>query len=985
MKKKLGIHSIIGWFVFAASFTVYFHTLESVASLWDSGEFIAASYLLQIPHPPGAPVYLLLGRLLSFLAGSNHEQIAFFINMFSAFASAFTIMFLYWTIVLIGKKIRFVKVKKQPDLQIILVLSAITGALSFAFTDSFWFSAVETEVYAFSSLLTAIVFWSILKWEQQAEKPDSDKWLILIFFMIGVSIGVHLLNLLTIPAVVLVFYFKNFTSRPKGIVIALLIGFALLWLVMDGIIIGFPMIAVKLEMLLINGFNLPFGTGILVFMIALVSLLIYGIRYSIKKRQRILNTSLLCLAFLMIGYASYGLIVIRSNKNPLMDQNNPENIISFIRYLKRDQYYKPPLIYGPNFNAELIDQIQGDPIYRKGEKSYEISSHSLENIYNPESMTVLPRMWSKEYSEKYREITDLKPQESPRFEDNLYFLFVHQIGHMYVRYFMWNFAGRESDEMGAGWLSPLDKFTTIPGFIRSNRAHNNYLMVPLILGLIGFFFTYSRSKNQWMVILTLFLMTGIAIVFYLNSGPIEPRERDYVYIGSFYAFSIWIGLGIMGLSQKILQWVPITKMTWYISGVIGMTSIGLLVSEGWNDHDRTGRYYSVDMAKNLLASCPENAILFTGGDNDTFPLWYVQMVEGYRSDVRVIVTSYFNSDWYAEQMTRQALDSDPLPIQIPMKYLRDGGKNDYLPYQKNNHINSPVNLTSYLDLVRKDHPVIQIKGNWGTMNTLPFRQFYLDVQREKIFGTDIVPEKFEAQIKNRLLFSLRADYILKSDLLILDLIDSIQWERPICFSYTALKTSHIDFDPMVIKRGLIYQLVPLDFNQESTTVNMDTVFSYDLIMNRYAYRGLNDRDVYYNENYRQYLMNFRSHYNELAFALIQEREYLSAEKVLDKSLEMIPDCAIPYDYTSLDTVRIYLTLNNDDQKALEIADVMSKRLDQQLTYLLEDERRKNKEKIFMDLSYMQSMAIILKQRGHEDLAGRYEAYFKKHYLKYAEI
>lgn len=984
MKKTPTQDIIIGWIVFALSFTVYLMTLEPVASLWDSGEFIAASYLLQIPHPPGAPMYLLLGRLFSFLAGSNHEQIAFFINILSAMASATAVMFLYWTIVLIGKKIVSVKVNKQTDQQIILVLSGITGALSFAFTDSFWFSAVEAEVYAFSSLLTSIVFWSILKWEQQAERTDSDKWLILIFFIIGISIGVHLLNLLTIPAVVLVFYFKNYSPSPRGTLVALLIGFALLWLIMDGFIIGFPMIAGRVEMLLINRLGLPFGMGILVFIIALISLLIYGIRYSIQKRKRLLNISLLCLAFLMIGYASYGLIVIRSNKNPLMDQNNPENILSFIHYLKRDQYYKPPLIFGPNFNAELIDQVQGAPIYRKGEKSYEISSHSLENIYNPEDMTVLPRMWSKEYAEKYREITSLDAQESPHFKDNLYFLFVHQIGHMYLRYFMWNFAGRESDEMGAGWLTPLDQFTTLPEFIRSNPAHNNFFMIPLLLGLIGFFFTYTGSRNQWLVILTLFLMTGVAIVVYLNSGPVEPRERDYIYVGSFYAFSIWIGLGIFGLSQKIQHLIPGTKMAWIVSGLIGVTSIGLLISEGWNDHNRSGRYYSVDMAKNLLASCPENSILFTGGDNDTFPLWYVQMVEAYRTDVRVIVTSYFNSDWYAEQMTRRSLESDPLPIQIPMTYLRNGGENDYLPYLKNNNINSPVNLTSYLDLVRKNHPAIQAKGNWGTINTLPFRQFYLNVSREKANRKRIIPEKFNDRIKNKILLSLRKDYILKSDLLILDLIDSIHWERPICFSYTALKTSHIDLDPLVIKRGLIYQLVPCDFNQESSTIKMDSAISYDLVMNHYNYRGLNDRNAYFNENYRQYLMNFRSHFNELAFTLIQEGDFAGAEKVLDKNLEMMPDQAIRYDYSSLDTVRIYLILHEDHPKALEIADEMSKRIDQLLTYLLADKKIKDKEKIIMDLSYMKSMAHILKQHGHEDLAKQYEASFRKHYLKYAD-
>jgi hypothetical protein len=448
-------HQAAGWIVFAISFVVYVLTLEPSASLWDSGEFIAAASLLQIPHPPGAPMYLLAGRLFSLLAGDNPEKIAYMINLMSALSSGLTIMFLYWTIVMIGRKIIGRIASLQKNQEIMLSLAGFTGSISFAFTDSFWFSAVEAEVYAMSSLLTAMVFWAILTWERQVEKPESDQWLILIFFLIGISIGVHLLNLLTIPAVVLVFYFKKFKPSKKGILLSILAGFSLILLIMEGLIVGLPAIAGKLEILFINGFRLPFGSGILLFSGLVILFIVYGIIRSYRKGKRLLNTSLLCLSFLMIGYASYGIIVIRSARNPLMDQNNPENILSFMYYLKRDQYLQPPLLHGPSFTADLIDQKKGKPRYRKGIDHYEISSYAIENIYDPGSMMLFPRMWHREHAATYREITGMKTGESPGFRENIYFLFAHQIGHMYVRYFLWNFAGRESDETGAGWLTPL--------------------------------------------------------------------------------------------------------------------------------------------------------------------------------------------------------------------------------------------------------------------------------------------------------------------------------------------------------------------------------------------------------------------------------------------------------------------------------------------------------------------------------------------------
>ncbi len=646
--KKLNNYT--GWFTFLIALIVYSITVEDTASFWDAGEFIAVSNKLEVPHPPGAPFYLLLGRFFSFFAFGNLENIALAINFLSVLSSAFTILFLFWTITHLTSKI----IKTDTFNNTLLVLlSGLTGALSFTFTDSFWFSAVEAEVYAMSSFFTAFVFWAILRWESTEDASHQNRWIILIAYMMGLSIGVHLLNLVAIPALALIMYFKKAEKISLiGIASSLILGLLVVGVIVEGIIPGLPSIASFIERLFVNTLSLPFGSGIIFFIVIFVSSLIYLIWYSHKKEKTILNTSLLAFTFILIGYSSYSLVLIRSNYNPPIDENNPENILNFISYLKREQYGYRPLFKGQYFDADVIKQEETGVSYKKGEDRYEVKEKKFNYVYDPKRTTIFPRMYSSNanHINRYREITNLSQTQKPTFSDNLLFFFKYQVGHMYLRYFMWNFSGRSSDIQNANWLGLQNVFDEVPYQLEVNKARNNYLMIPLILGILGLLFQYYKDNKNFYVVLLLFILTGFALVVYLNSPPVEPRERDYIYAGSYYAFSIWIGYGSIFLFYFFKRFINNKNLALGLSLLFSMSSPTLLAKENWDDHDRSNRYLTVDSAKNLLNSCAPNSILFTGGDNDTFPLWYVQEVENYRTDVRVIVLSYFNTDWYIEQM-----------------------------------------------------------------------------------------------------------------------------------------------------------------------------------------------------------------------------------------------------------------------------------------------------------------------------------------------
>nr|MCU0383354.1 DUF2723 domain-containing protein [Cyclobacteriaceae bacterium] len=697
------INNLTGWFVFAIALVTYWLTMEQTASYWDCGEFIAVSYKLEVPHPPGAPLFLLIGRLFSFLAMGDVTQVAYWINFASVLASAFTILFLFWSIVLFGRKLLAINKREEitNEHTWMLMGAGLVGSLAYTFSDTFWFSAVEAEVYAMSSFFTAWVVWAMLKWDVIEDEARANRWLILIFYMMGLSIGVHLLNLVTIPALALIYYFKKYSPTLSGIVLTLITSLLLIFLINVIIIPGLPTFAGNMEIFFVNSLRLPFNSGIIVFILLLLGAIVYGIYYTQKNGYALANTFVLSFAFILIGYSCYTLVVIRSNYNPPINQNDPSDPISFVSYLKREQYGSRPLLSGPYYDAQPVDMIEGDPVYKKGKDRYVEVDRKMSYKYDPTRTTILPRIWIAENKSEYEEILGLRENQKPTFSDNLRYMFKHQISWMYMRYFMWNFAGRESDIQGADWLGPKQWFKELPETLKNNKGRNNLFMIPFLLGLVGMFYQLVYDQKNMAVVALLFVLLGVAIVVYLNGPPSEPRERDYIYAGSYYAYCFWIGLAVIGLAKTISGVIKNTKLSAVVATLLGLTAPGIMLANNWDDHNRNHRYFSVDSAYNYLQSCAPNAVLFTGGDNDTFPLWYNQEVEGVRTDMRVIVLSYYNTDWYVGQSMRQTYESTPLPYTLTLDNYRQGGPNDYLPYQ-DLKIQS-ISLKEYLDLIKKDY------------------------------------------------------------------------------------------------------------------------------------------------------------------------------------------------------------------------------------------------------------------------------------------
>jgi hypothetical protein len=977
------INNITGWVIFAIATLVYALTVEPTASFWDVGEFIAASYKLQVPHPPGAPFFLLVGRMFSFLALGDVYQVAFWINMSAALVSGFSILFLFWSITLLGRKMYKLVPGQEPLRETLTVMGAgVVGALAYTFSDSFWFSAVEAEVYAMSSFFTAFVFWGILKWEVIENKSLANKWLILIAYMMGLSIGVHLLNLVTIPALGLIVYFRNNSKITTwGIIKTLLFSGAIIIVVMAGVIPGLPSIAFWFELRFVNGLGLPFGSGIIFFAILFLGALVYGIRYSVQHKKDILNTTLLCLSFIVIGYSSYALVVIRSNFNPPIDENNPENINTFVSYLLREQYGDRPLFHGQYYTAKVIDQVQSSPVYAKGEEQYEIVDYKIRNIYDSKHTTILPRIYSTapQHQSVYRDILGLREGQRPNFVDNIHFMFSYQLGHMYMRYFMWNFAGRRSDIQNAGWLRPFESKEGLPDTLANNDARNQFFMLPLILGLIGLFFQFKRDNKSFWVVAMLFFLTGIALVLYLNSPPVEPRERDYIYVGSFYAFAFWIGFGVIAITEFFAKYLKGNVTAPAIATAICLFVPGIMAAEGWDDHDRSDRYFSVDSAKNFLASCAPNAILFTGGDNDTFPLWYAQEVEGFRTDVRVIVLTYLNTDWYIEQMTRQQYESEPLPFSLSKEHYRQGGPNDYLPFMDMNI--KALDISQYIQLIRDNHQGLRIPTSFGSYNAVPSKTMYLNVNRDEVLAKGIIPEGMEDLIPERLQWTLKGGGLEKKDLMILDLIQNNNWERPIYFNHTSLQGVNMNLRSFVVQEGTTYRLLPVENPDRGQgaeeLVNTDVMF--DNLMTNFHWRELNNPNVYYSEDYRNFVANHRSSFNSLAEALLMEGDDERARQVLLKSLEVMPDEGVPFDYTIAQTVGLLLQVG-ETERARTIADILADRADKWLTYLLEDNKSIGFE-LQKNITTLNQLNNSFKAAGLNEEALRYQELFVKHYQK----
>jgi len=911
------INLLLGWLSFAIALIVYLLTLEPTVSMWDCGEFIASSYKLQVGHPPGAPLFMMIGRVFA-LFTSNPEKVALMINAVSAFASAFTIMFLFWTISHLLKKMVLVPngetAKPTLSAMIIVLGGSFVGAMAYTFSDTFWFSAVEGEVYATSSLFTAVVFWAILKWENVADEPGANRWLILIAYLIGLSIGVHLLNLLAIPAIVLVYYFRKYKVTRKGVLYALVISVVMLLLIMYGIIPGIVKVATVVEKFFTNSVGLHYNVGVVIYVALLLGVLIYGIYRTQFVRKNVLwNTILLCITVIIIGYSSYAMIVIRSLAGPPMNENRPENVFALLSYLNREQYGDRPLMRGHLYNNEVEDIEYKKPVYvlNKEANEYEIAFRKPEVVMSG-SKVLLPRMYSRDPNHKqaYREFGTISDADNPSYLDNLEFLFRYQIGHMYLRYFMWNFAGRQNDIQGHGnvlngnWISGIKAIDSarigpqkiLPENMKSHPARNTYYFLPLLLGLVGLFFHLDKNVRDFWVVMSLFILTGVAIVIYLNQTPYQPRERDYAFAGSFYAFSIWIGIGVAGIFRILNSKLKANLSAIIAVGISFLVVPTLLAVENWDDHDRSGRYTARDIARNYLNSCDKDAILFTVGDNDTFPLWYVQDVEGVREDVRIVNMMLFNMDWYIDQMRWQNYDSKPLPFSIPQTKYKAGNNNSV--YVRENE--RWATLDYILAFVSSDDPRTKLPlRNGDKVDHIPTHKMILPVDSvEVISNGTIKPQDAHKMLKEiRLQFTPNTQ-ILKGALGQLDILTTNQWKRPIYYTSGGFDGS-LGLEEYYRNEGLAYRVVPVQTPYESiiSLGEIETDTLYDRLLNTFQWGRMNQDDVqldYYTIRTLS-VIRFRSLHTRLAMKLLEEGKQEKAVEVLDHCMELSPSHVLPFD------------------------------------------------------------------------------------------
>lgn len=903
------LNNLFGWLCFVIASATYILTAEPTASFWDCGEFIAAAYKLQIVHQPGAPLFLMLQKVFSLLAGSDQTRVAFWMNVGSALSSGATILFLFWTITALVKKIVWKPGEQLSAAKVITVIgSGLVGALAYAYSDTFWFSAVESEVYAMSSLCTAVVFWAILKWDAHADEPHADKWIIFIAYIMGLSIGVHLLNLLAIPAIALVYYFRRYKNpTAKGTLLSLFIGIVILGIVQYGIIQYLVKWAAYFDLFFVNSIGLGFGSGVFVFAVLVIGGLTYGIIYSIRKGKYMLNMGLLCTAFIILGYSSFAMIIIRAKANPTLNNSDPDNAFALLSYLNREQYGDRPLLYGQYFDSKVTDYNQGGNIYRKGDKKYEIAGKKYDAVYDRN--TLLPRMYSDDpqHVSFYREWMRMSENESPSFAQNLGFLFSYQTGFMYARYFFWNFAGRQNDDQGHGnntsgnfitGIKPLDAWhlgasqDNLPPSITENEAYNRLYCLPFILGLLGAVWHFSRSQKDAGVVGLLFFFTGMAIVLYLNQNPLQPRERDYAYAGSFYAFAIWIGMGVAAIADWLRKKISPQSAGLIATVVCLLAGPVLMAKEEWNDHDRSTKFTTRDFAIDYLESCAPNAILFTYGDNDTYPLWYAQEVEGVRPDVRIVNLSLLGTDWYIRQMKDKINKSDPLPITMnDSKYVQ--GVRDVIRYYDYN-LAEPLELKSLFEVLTSDDENDKLPMQDGSReNILPTKNFKITINPDQVISTKTVSQSMRDSIAPAMQWTYNKGYVTKTELAMIDILAHNDWKRPIYFAVTVPSSNYIGLEKYLYNEGFAYRLLPLKAAKQDSAAQdeperLNSEQMYNNMMTKFKWGNMKKASYLDPESTRMIATVIKS-FNSLAQKLLEEGKPEEARKVMNKSLEVIPD------------------------------------------------------------------------------------------------
>ncbi|MCQ2336544.1 MAG: DUF2723 domain-containing protein [Paludibacteraceae bacterium] len=1076
MKTYNWINRIMGFAVFVISMVTYALTVEPTASFWDCPEFITTAFKMEVGHPPGAPFFMLTGKVFSLFA-SDPSQVAYMINILSALFAALTIMFLYFTITHLVKRL-MVGIDNIPSLteSIEIIGSGIVGALVYAFSDTFWFNAVEAEVYSYSSFLTALVFWIILKWEQKADSPHSDRFLILIFYIMGISVGVHLLNLLTIPAIALVYYFKKAENPSfKGMCIALLISFAILAFILYGLIPGFITLAGYIELFFVNTLGFPFNSGTLVYCIIAIGSLIWSIvelyrtepnitrikisslltasllgvpflggsfwvgiliiaatiLYFVLKKDdiniRIISTVIVSMAVILLGYSCYAVTVVRSLANPPMDQNSPDNVFALKDYLNREQYGDRPLLYGAYYSAEPelevageychTKTVEGSKKYGKKEKlspdekdEYVVTSTSYKAVYGSQFKTLFPRMHSDQgdHPQLYESWVNVKGKmvdydecgrnkkvKVPTFGENLAFFFTYQLNYMYWRYFLWNFAGRQNDIQGHGevtngnWKSGfnfIDDATigtqdNLPPAYANNKGNNSYYLLPLILGIIGIVYQLSMGKKgseSFWITLTLFFMMGIAIVLYLNQGPSEPRERDYAYAGSFFAFAIWVGFGVAGISHYIKQTKVPGIAAAILAFIIAIPAPVIMAKENWDDHDRSNRYVVRDFGLNYFNSCAPNAVIFTNGDNDTFPLWYTQDTEAnpVSLDKRVCNLSYLQTDWYIDQMRRDAYESKGLPISWERKTYVEGKRDVVQVYDL---IDGPIDLKWALDVfLASDDPMTKTdpRGSGSYKEYLPCKRFKVPVNKDNLVKQGAITEEQKDLIADEMIIDLGGKrFLTKSDLMVLEMIANNNWERPLYYAVTVGSDMYMGMKKYFQLEGMAYRIVPFKDSKEE---HVNTDLMYDNMMNKFKFGNIENPKVYLDENILRMCIAQRQMFSHLIDALIAEHDYDRAEKALEKCMTSIPGNTVPHTYTSVGFVENYYAIGIKD-KAKELGSQLADDATANLAWLSQfngDKRASAMQDIAVNLAVLQQLALISREYDESDFEKYYESYIK---------
>lgn len=1056
-------NTILGWLAFLVALVTYTLTVEPTVSFWDAGEYILTSSKLQVGHPPGAPLFQMLGAFFSVFS-TDPSQIGWLMNMMSAVSGAFTILFMFWSITLllrhiIGSTGTLSKAQGQAILG-----SALVGSLAFTFTDSFWFNAVETEVYAMATMIMAIMFYLGLRWEQDMDKPRGNKWLILISFIVGLSFGVHFMGLLTIPAIGLIYFFKNYkTVTVKNFIIANVVVVAILLFIFKLLAPNILRYFSALEIFFVNSIGLPFNSGSVIAGLILVAGFYFGIKYTKKKGLKHLNTGILCVAFVIIGFSTWLMLPIRANANVVINENNPSSARELLAYYNLEQYPKTHLFYGPQFTDMYSGLDQNNPYVDdkpKYEKDFEKGEYVIVNDYknatqnyNSKHASILPRMWSAEHAENYMMYTGyldfkLKPEyqmqnelrgiiaetkskaaqglmdyedyhsflrqfgqyidiEKPSMGSNIAFMLEYQLGYMYWRYFMWNFTGRQDDIQGkydshGNWISgvkPIDEWhlglsqDNLPSDVLNNKARNTYYFLPLILGLIGLFFLFNKDRKLFWTMLVFFLFTGLAIQVYTNVRPFEPRERDYSVVGSFYVFAIWIGFGAYAIFSALQKYSKHQLLAPAISVLCLALVPGILAANNWDDHDRSGRETAHAMAIKYLESCDPNAILFTIGDNDSFPLWYAQEIEGIRTDVRVVNTSLFQTDWYIDQMKRKAYESDPIPSSLTHdKYkfgtrdyiIKDTITSDTIPIKEfMNFITSDDPRTKYRYILQQGgYDLSRIRNQELNANYLPTENVRIPVDKDAVLRNGIVPEKDADLIVPYIDIKIKGNALTKNRLLMLDIVANNNWERPIYFTGGAFgDDDYIWMKDYLQLDGLCYKLVPIRTSVDRANPfdmgRVDPEKMYSLV-SEWKWGNSGNDNVYHDVETRKNGITYRGNLARLIEALINNDELEKAEEIADLAMEKMPVDVFGY-YTLLEPyISAYYQVESKD-KARNLFKDVSKKYQENLTYYsslsLKNQRRMFEE-IYTDIERYRGLVdvIIINDDDEEFIKTEMEAF-----------